>query len=105
MPLPTARERRLALRLRASELVGLLESTDGAWPDAETARQRFGDELTGIGRAAAMDADAAREAGLDPLTFRSVAADTGAGANLLRVAPLPGNGVGRRRLERPLLAE
>ena len=28
MPLPTARERRLALRLRASELVGLMEATD-----------------------------------------------------------------------------
>ena len=30
MPLPSARERRLALRLRASELVGLMEATDAA---------------------------------------------------------------------------
>ncbi len=89
MPLPTARERRLELRLRASELVGLLEATDGAWPEAEAARERFATELAGTGRAASMEADEARAAGLDPLTFRSVAADTGVGANLLRVAPLP----------------
>ena len=39
MPLPTARERRLALRLRASELVGLIEATDAdGWPEGETAR-------------------------------------------------------------------
>ena len=37
-----------------------------------------------------MDADAARAAGLDPLTLRSIALDSGAGANLLEVAPLPG---------------
>ena len=86
MPLPTARERRLALRLRASELVGLLEATDGAWPEAEAARDRFATELAGTGRAAMMEADEARAAGLDPLTFRSVAADTGVGANLLACA-------------------
>jgi len=38
-----------------------------------------------------MASDDARAAGLDPLTFRSVALDSGAGANLLRVAPLPKN--------------
>ncbi|MEJ7695594.1 MAG: PD-(D/E)XK nuclease family protein [Candidatus Limnocylindrales bacterium] len=53
------------------------------------ARERFLAELDGIGRAAAMDADEARAAGLDPLTLRTIAADTGAGANLLQVAPLP----------------
>ena len=42
-----------------------------------------------LGRNAAMSADEAREAGLDPFTFRSIALDTGAGANLLAVAPLP----------------
>ena len=36
-----------------------------------------------------MDADAARAAGLDPLTLRAIALDTGAGANLLEVVPLP----------------
>ena len=35
-------------------------------------------------------ADEARAQGLDPLTFRTIALDTGAGANLLDVAPLPG---------------
>ena len=34
-------------------------------------------------------ADAARARGLDPLTLRAVALDTGAGANLLEVLPLP----------------
>ena len=38
MPLPTARERRLALRLRASELVGLLEGTAETDPEAAGAR-------------------------------------------------------------------
>ncbi len=36
-----------------------------------------------------MASDQARELGLDPLTFRSVALDSGLGANLLQVAPLP----------------
>ncbi len=36
-----------------------------------------------------MDADAARAAGLDPLTFREIALDGGAGANLLEIVPLP----------------
>ena len=36
-----------------------------------------------------MEADEARALGLDPLTFRSVALDSGLGANLLQVAPLP----------------
>ncbi len=39
MPLPTARERRLALRLRASELVGLMEATSAADPET-TVRPR-----------------------------------------------------------------
>ena len=40
-------------------------------------------------RGAALSADEARAAGLDPLTFRSLALDSGAGANLLAIAPLP----------------
>jgi DNA helicase-2/ATP-dependent DNA helicase PcrA len=91
LPLPSARERRLALRLRASELIGLMEATAITDPEAEAARARFEGQLRDIGRAAAMGADEARAAGLDPLTFRTLALDTGAGANLLTVAPLPGH--------------
>ena len=45
----------------------------------------------GWGASAVAGADAARAAGLDPLTLRTVAADAGVGANLLAVAPLPGS--------------
>ncbi len=89
MPLPTARERRLALRLRAAELVGLMEATAATDPEADAARDAYAARLADLGRAAALAADEARAAGLDPLTFRSVALDSGAGANLLAVAPLP----------------
>ena len=89
MPLPTARERRLVLRLRAAELVGLMEASAASDPEAADARAGYEARLVEIGRAAAMSADEARAAGLDPLTFRTVALDTGAGANLLRVAPAP----------------
>ena len=91
MPLPTARERRLALRLRASELVGLIEATAASHPESAEARAAFETRLLETARAAAASADEARAAGLDPLTFRTVALDTGAGANLLRVAPAPGH--------------
>jgi DNA helicase-2/ATP-dependent DNA helicase PcrA len=91
MPLPTSRERRLALRLRASELVGLMESSAATDPEAMDAREALSAQLADAGRAAAMAADDARAQGLDPLTFRTVALDTGAGANLLDVAPLPGS--------------
>ena len=89
MPLPTARERRLALRLRAAELVGLLEGTAPDHPEGPSAREAFAARLADIGRSAAMRADRARAAGLDPLTFRDVAADSGVGASLFAVAPLP----------------
>ncbi len=89
MPLPTARERRLALRLRAAELVGLLEATDAADPETEPARDAFAARLADIGRSAFLAADQARAVGLDPLTFRTLALDAGAGANLLEVAPVP----------------
>ena len=42
-----------------------------------------------LARSAATTADEARAQGLDPLTFRTLALDSGAGANLLQVAPLP----------------
>ncbi len=71
MPLPTARERRLALRLRASELVGLIEATTPTRSrEPPTARDGFAAELADVGRSAATGADEARAQGLDPLTFR-----------------------------------
>jgi RecB family exonuclease len=90
MPLPSARERRLALRLRASELVGLMEATSATDPEAAAARDDLAAELGDLVRSAATSADEARAQGLDPLTFRRIALDDGAGANLLEVAPLPG---------------
>ena len=89
MPLPSKRERRLELRLRANELIELLEGTDAADPEATDARAGYEARLAEIGRSAGMAADAARAAGLDPLTLRHVAGDGGAGANLLEVAALP----------------
>src|SRR4051794_35689139 len=89
IPRPTRRERRLALRLRASELVGLIEGTSPSDPEAVGARARFEGRLAELGRNAALTADQARDAGLDPLTFRSIALDSGQGANLLQVAALP----------------
>jgi DNA helicase-2/ATP-dependent DNA helicase PcrA len=89
MPLPSSRERRLALRLRASELVGLMEGTSATDPDVELARGDLTRELTVLALSAASSADAARTEGLDPITLRTVALDSGAGANLLEVAPLP----------------
>ncbi len=89
MPLPTARERRLALRLRASELVGLIEATSPDDPGVAAARDELADELAVVVRSAATTADAARAQGLDPFTFRTLALDSAAGANLLQVAPLP----------------
>lgn len=89
MPLPTARERRLQLRLRASELVGLLEATDPDDPETTPARDALIAELDDTARAAALRADEARAQGLDPLTLRHVGLDTGTGANLLQIALLP----------------
>jgi DNA helicase-2/ATP-dependent DNA helicase PcrA len=87
--LPSPRERRTALRLRAGEILTLLEGVAPSDPDAAAARAALVAELAGVGEAAAASADAARAAGLDPLTLRTVAADAGAGASLLAVAPLP----------------
>lgn len=88
LPMPTKRERRLALRLRAAELVGLLEGTDPADAETRSARAQLAAELAGVGERAAIDADAARAMGLDPITFREIAVD-GAGAKLLDILPLP----------------
>jgi RecB family exonuclease len=91
MPLPTARERRLALRLRAAELVGLMEATAPTDPEAAAARDVLATQLAEVGRGAAAVADAARTAGLDPLTFRHLALDSAAGSSLLDIAPVPGH--------------
>jgi len=88
--LPSPRERRTALRLRAAELLSLLEGVAPDVAEAEDARSGLLDELGKLGASAVAGADAARAAGLDPLTLRTVAADAGVGANLLAVAPLPG---------------
>jgi DNA helicase-2/ATP-dependent DNA helicase PcrA len=89
MPVPTAREGRLTLRLQAVELLSLLEGTDQANPEAAGARAAAADSLRGLAEAVADDADSARARGLDPLSLRAVALDSGAGANLLDVLPLP----------------
>jgi DNA helicase-2/ATP-dependent DNA helicase PcrA len=89
--LPSPRERRSALRLRAAELLSLLEGVAPDVPEVAVARIGLLDELGRLGASAIAGADAARAAGLDPLTLRTVAADAGVGANLLAVAPLPGS--------------
>ena len=77
MPLPSKRERRLALRLRANELIGLMEGTDAADPEAADARAGYEARTGGDRPVRGMAADAARAAGLDPLTLRHLAGDGG----------------------------
>lgn len=89
MPLPSRRERRLAQRLRATELIGLLEGTDPTDPETPGARERLAGQLAAIARAVTSGADEARAQGLDPLTLRDVAGADLPGASLLQVAPLP----------------
>ena len=66
-----------------------MEATDIADPEAAAARDELTSELESLARSAATTSDEARSLGLDPLTFRTIALDDGAGANLLQVAPLP----------------
>ena len=68
----------------------IMEATDATDPEAPAARDDLAAELATLARSAATTADEARAQGLDPLTFRTLALDDGAGANLLQVAPLPG---------------
>ncbi len=89
MPLPTTREHRVALRVRAAEILGLIEASDPEDPETADARAALAAQLVTVGEAAALTADGARERGLDPLTMRAIAVEGGAGANLLEVAPLP----------------
>jgi DNA helicase-2/ATP-dependent DNA helicase PcrA len=83
------RERRLALRTRANELLELLEGVDPADPEAVEARAWLSAEFAGLADRALESADDARAHRLDPLTLRVVALDSEAGASLLEVASLP----------------
>ena len=89
MPTPTPRERRLALRVRANELLQLLEGIDPDDPESEQARADLSAQFAALASRAVETADEARAHRLDPLTLRVVALDSEAGANLLEVAPLP----------------
>lgn len=89
IPTPTARERRLALRVRANEYLELLEGINTADPEATEARAQLAQQFSALALRAVDDADQARAHDLDPLTLRVVALDSEAGASLLDVAPLP----------------
>ncbi|CAN5739403.1 hypothetical protein BH23CHL8_BH23CHL8_12770 [soil metagenome] len=89
LPLPTARERRLDLRRRASELLDLLEGIDPHDPEAAEARASLSARFAAVAEQAVASADEARAHRLDPLTLRVLALDSGAGANLLGVTGLP----------------
>ena len=86
LPVPTAFERRFALRRRAVELIGLLEHVG---PADAAARDALIAELIAVATDAARAAAEQHARGLDPLTLRVVAADSDAGAELLRLVPLP----------------
>jgi DNA helicase-2/ATP-dependent DNA helicase PcrA len=89
MAVPTARERRLALRVRANELLELLEGIESADPEATVARASIAGDFGALAARAVESADEARAHRLDPLTLRVLALDIGAGSNLLEVAALP----------------
>ena len=89
VPVPTARERRLALRTRANEMLELLEGIEPADPEADDARRSIATEFGALATRAVESADEARAHRLDPLTLRVLALDDGAGVNLLEVATLP----------------
>jgi superfamily I DNA/RNA helicase/RecB family exonuclease len=89
LPLPTARERRHALRVRAAELLQLLEGIAPDHPEADGARADLVTQFATLAERAVESADEARAHRLDPLTLRVAALDSGAGANLLEAAALP----------------
>jgi RecB family exonuclease len=86
MPVPRAHERRFALRRRAVELIGALESL-AAQDDA--ARTDLTAELVAVAEEAAGIAEEARRNGLDPLTLTVLSRHAPAGRTLLELAPLP----------------
>jgi superfamily I DNA/RNA helicase/RecB family exonuclease len=89
VPVPTARERRLALRIRANEMLELLEGIEPADPEGDDARRSIATEFGALATRAVESAEDARSHRLDPLTLRVLALDDGAGVNLLEVATLP----------------
>ncbi len=86
MPVPAAFERRFALRRRAVELIGALESVA---PDDTAARDAIVRELVAVADEAAGVADEQRRNGVDPLTLRVLSRHDPAGRILLELAPLP----------------
>ena len=86
MPVPAAFERRYALRRRAVELVGTLESLD---PGDAAGRAAVIEELVAVATDAAGVADLARHGGLDPMTLRVLGRHAPAGSTLLELAPVP----------------
>jgi RecB family exonuclease len=86
MPVPLAHERRFALRRRAVEIMGLLETL--APGDAE-GRAALTAELVAVAEAAAGAADEARRNGIDPVTLIVLSRHAPAGKTLLELAPLP----------------
>ena len=87
MPVPAAFERRFALRRRAVELIGALESLA---PGDADGRQAIVGELVAIADDAAGVADEQRRNGVDPMTLRVLSRHAPAGRSLLELAPLPG---------------
>jgi DNA helicase II / ATP-dependent DNA helicase PcrA len=86
MPVPQAHERRFALRRRAVEIIGLLESVAA---EDHAGRAALTAELVSVAEEAAGIADEARRNGLDPLTLTVLARHAPAGETLLEQAPLP----------------
>jgi superfamily I DNA/RNA helicase/RecB family exonuclease len=86
LPVPAAFERRFALRRRAVELISLLEHVG---PADAAARDALIAELVAVATDAAHAAAEQHDRGLDPLTLPVVAADSSAGAALLRLVPPP----------------
>jgi RecB family exonuclease len=86
---PSPRERRLALRVRANEILELIEGIDPNDEEAVGARGDLATELATLAERATATALEARTRGLDPLTLRVVALDAASGSSLLDVAPLP----------------
>ncbi len=85
MPVPLAYERRFALRRRAVELLGMLESLA---PDDHEGRAALTADLVATAeQAAGVDNDAA--AGRDPVTLDVVSRHAPAGRALLEMAALP----------------
>ena len=91
MPLPTARERRLALRLRATELLETAGGHRPADPEAAGRPRAVRRGVLARWRAAAVESRrrGARASARPADACACVALDSGAGANLLEVASLP----------------